>query len=747
MSASSDHGAPGEPRISTGTAELDRMLDGGLMPRRPYLLVGPSGTGKTTLALQFLCEGVRKRERTLFVTVEEPPNEILWNHRHLLPELGKVEVFDAIPDVMRFERTPFKDIAAVRSALPFERVEMSIRKTPELTSVEVTISALEQMLRTEVQRRGYSRVVVDSLTALQYFCMKGYEPGLGAQSFLRFLSDLRVTTLLTVESPLEDIESPERMLARGEIRLFRWELEGVTVRAVGVEKFRGSSHDVRLHPYRIGVRGVDVNLAATISRDTQVVLATPAPELESTGEPALREPSPVELLDQEVRDLLLVGQDIGPVRAEVEAALAAARQGEVTEAANHVSRALAVGTVAPDSPRVVHHTLPAPAEAALARIFARADSARVGIPPARLPEPPLLAAQLSRLLNEISMGMREVAERAPFPAPSPILVPPAPGAPAAPMISVAVELPPPVHPPVAGPVAPPVPTPSAAPPPELTVHPAPAPLVHSEAVPAPTPRNPVPTPGAPAAPAPAARPPVPAPEAPPPAREEVRPSVAPPALPTSPMAPEIPLAPIASAPASSSSARGSSPGGPAPGTAPATAARPTGHPRMEPPPLPRLPSMPEPARSAEARPLPPPPAHPGPGAPAMHVPPTPDVVVAVPPSLPAGAAAPTPSEPEPPTARKRKRAAPRRKAEPTEPTAGGPEATPSAALAAPGGPEVIPSLLMEPEGSPKPKRRLLRKKKAPPVLNATPGPVPPGVYGTEDTPSPPPDSAPPAEGS
>jgi KaiC/GvpD/RAD55 family RecA-like ATPase len=725
------------------------MLDGGLMPRRPYLLVGPSGTGKTTLALQFLCEGVRKGERTLFVTVEEPPNEILWNHRHLLPELGKVEVFDAIPDVMRFERTPFKDIAAVRSAVPFERVELSIRKTPELTSVEVTISALEQMLRTEVQRRAYNRVVVDSLTALQYFCMKGYEPALGAQSFLRFLSDLRVTTLLTVESPLEDIESPERMLARGEIRLFRWELEGVTVRAVGVEKFRGSSHDVRLHPYRIGIRGVDVNLAATISRDTQVVLATPGAELESTGEPALRELSPVELLDQEVRDLLLVGQDIGPVRAEVEAALAAARQGEVTEAANHVSRALAVGTVAPDSPRVVHHTLPAPAEAALARIFARAESARVGIAPARLPEPPLLAAQLSRLLNEIALGMREVAERAPFPAPSPLLAPPAP---AASMTSVATAPMPPAPTPVAVTAPPSVPPPSPASPPEAAAPPAPPLRLPPEPAPAPAPQIPVLPTSAPPDPAPAPPPPVPAPAAPAPSPAEPRVPLAPPALPVSPMVPETPLAPIASAALGSAAAEGSSMGGPAMATAPTTVARPAVHVRTEPPPLPKLPPLPEPARPVEARPLPPPPAHPGPGAPAMQAPPTPVAVVAVPPSLPAPAAAPTPPGPEPPPARKRKRAPPRRRADPAEPAVAGPEPAPSAALAAPAGPEVIPSLLMGPEGSPKPKRRLVRKKKAPPVINATPGPVPAGVYGTEDTPNPPPDSAPPdsappAEGS
>jgi len=87
---------------------------------------------------------------------------------------------------MRYERTPFKDIASVRYAVPFSQVPFRIRQSPELASVEVTITALEQMLRTEVIRKGYTRLVIDSLTALQYFCMKGFDPVAGAQSFLRF---------------------------------------------------------------------------------------------------------------------------------------------------------------------------------------------------------------------------------------------------------------------------------------------------------------------------------------------------------------------------------------------------------------------------------------------------------------------------------------------------------------------------------------------------------------------------------
>ncbi|MGA7476662.1 MAG: ATPase domain-containing protein [Thermoplasmata archaeon] len=680
---------PAEPRVSTGNPSLDAMLEGGLVARRPYLVVGPSGTGKTTLSIQFLCEGVRRHERVLLVTLEEPPNEARVNHRGLEPELSRVEVFDAIPDIMRYERTPFKDISSVRSAIPFAQVPFKIRQSPELASVEVTITALEQMLRTEVIRKGYTRLVIDSLTALQYFCMKGFDPVAGAQSFLRFLSDLRVTTILTVEAPLEDVETAERSLARGEIRLFRWELDGQTVRALGVEKFRGSSHDVRLHPYRIGPNGIDVNLETTISRDTRQIIGPIIrhPEPAEAAAPAAPFVSAVTPLLDEMRDLVLLGADVAPARTEIEAALAATNGGRLEEAQAHLSRVSSLVMVLVDRLKGPRPVAPADPGAALAlqRVLARADSVRTGIPPTSLPPASVLQVQLGALLS-----LLPVPVPVPQPAPTPVIAEAAP-------------------PKAVGP----------SPAPE-----APRPVPTISGVPRSSPGN-APTP--------------PSPKAEPPAVPfTVRETTKPEKVVEAPRPAVVRPPPVPPKPRSSVVA----PRAPKPSPAPPP---PPGLRKAEPPPLPKT-AVPE--WQTPTTPPPPPSVNP---VSVDHPAPSPPPVLS-PPTAARATVAPTKKRRKTTAAPPSKKApAPARASVPhealVEPAAGPAVivAEPTTAPSPPVGPPVPAGTAVPP----KPRRRAPRKRKAPPVVSVEVEPIPPGVFGTPDEgaarPDPPDPSVPPED--
>src|SRR5262245_60294619 len=64
------------PLVTTGIEGLDAILQGGLPRQRLYLVQGDPGTGKTTLALQFLLAGCRQGEPGLYVTLSETPSEL-----------------------------------------------------------------------------------------------------------------------------------------------------------------------------------------------------------------------------------------------------------------------------------------------------------------------------------------------------------------------------------------------------------------------------------------------------------------------------------------------------------------------------------------------------------------------------------------------------------------------------------------------------------------------------------------------
>jgi circadian clock protein KaiC len=86
-----------ETPISTGIPGLDRLLLGGLTPNRMYLIEGTPGTGKTTLALQFLLSGRDAGEKTVYVTLSETVNEMTAIARSHGWSLDGVELFQLNP--------------------------------------------------------------------------------------------------------------------------------------------------------------------------------------------------------------------------------------------------------------------------------------------------------------------------------------------------------------------------------------------------------------------------------------------------------------------------------------------------------------------------------------------------------------------------------------------------------------------------------------------------------------------------
>jgi circadian clock protein KaiC len=133
-------------RVSTGSAGLDDILGGGLDPDRLYLYEGQPGTGKTTIALQFLLAGVQKGERVLFVTLSETERELaLVAERHGW-SLDGIDVFELVPAETTLDPT--------QQVTVFHPAEMELNETMNL-------------IFERVRRIDPTRVVIDSLSELR----------------------------------------------------------------------------------------------------------------------------------------------------------------------------------------------------------------------------------------------------------------------------------------------------------------------------------------------------------------------------------------------------------------------------------------------------------------------------------------------------------------------------------------------------------------------------------------------------
>src|SRR6476659_7014533 len=93
------------PRLSTGIPGLDDVLGGGLPARRLYLLEGGPGVGKTTVSLQFLREGMAKRERVLYVTLSETEDELREVASSHKMSLEGIDIFEVQPETLDDENT------------------------------------------------------------------------------------------------------------------------------------------------------------------------------------------------------------------------------------------------------------------------------------------------------------------------------------------------------------------------------------------------------------------------------------------------------------------------------------------------------------------------------------------------------------------------------------------------------------------------------------------------------------------
>jgi circadian clock protein KaiC len=225
--------------VATGIAGLDDILFGGLTPDRVYLLQGAPGSGKTTLSLQFLLEGLRAGERTLYVTLSETRQELLAVAQSHGLSLEGMDMAELIADE--------QDVDADQQYTMFQ-------------PSEVELGVTTRKILDEVDRIKPKRVVIDSLSEIKLL----------AQTTLRFRRQVlalkqcfagRGCTVLFLDDKTSfDVEDQQlESIVHGVIVLQHLSPEyGAERRRLRVTKLRGRKYRGGYHDFSILTGGLKV---------------------------------------------------------------------------------------------------------------------------------------------------------------------------------------------------------------------------------------------------------------------------------------------------------------------------------------------------------------------------------------------------------------------------------------------------------------------------------------------------------
>jgi len=230
-----------DERIRTGVEGLDEMLQGGLPSNHIVVVMGSFGTGKTTLGLQFVTEGLRNDEPCIFISLEEDKDSILRNASSFGWDLSG---------------------AIKEKKLGLFKLEPSDAKT--------TVTRIKSELPKFIKNFGAKRVVVDSVSLLNMMFPDDNERRSNLFNLCQLLRSTGATTVLTAEVKDENPRSSRDGLAEytadGVILLQSDETrEGGEVQlTVRVLKMRRTNHSRRVKPYSITDKGVVVHAGADV---------------------------------------------------------------------------------------------------------------------------------------------------------------------------------------------------------------------------------------------------------------------------------------------------------------------------------------------------------------------------------------------------------------------------------------------------------------------------------------------------
>jgi circadian clock protein KaiC len=234
-----DDKALAAPKALLGVPGLDDILVGGLARKRLFLFEGSPGTGKTTLALQFLLEGARCGEKGLYITLSETESELRDTAASHCWSIGKsIDIFELVP----------------AESLLDENERQTLLYSSDLELGETTKRICEAMERSKPQR-----AVLDSLSEIRLLAQSSLRYRRQILVLKHYFAQRDVTVMLLDDMTAEAGDKAVHSVAHGVIRLEELAPDyGAERRRLRVMKYRGQSFRGGYHDFAIKTGGIDV---------------------------------------------------------------------------------------------------------------------------------------------------------------------------------------------------------------------------------------------------------------------------------------------------------------------------------------------------------------------------------------------------------------------------------------------------------------------------------------------------------
>jgi len=224
--------------VPTGVPGLDDILAGGYAANRAHLIEGQPGSGKTTIGIQFLLEGLRSSERCLYITLSESKRELLAVAERHGWDLSGLEIYELIPPELSLD--PSNQQTLIHSS-------------------ELELGETVRMVLAEAERVKPTRVVFDSLSEIRLLSQGSLRYRRQVLALKNFFLLHNTTVLLLDDLAAGPDDLNLHSLAHAIIRLEQLApIYGVERRRVRVIKMRGTHFRGGYHDLIIRRGGVQV---------------------------------------------------------------------------------------------------------------------------------------------------------------------------------------------------------------------------------------------------------------------------------------------------------------------------------------------------------------------------------------------------------------------------------------------------------------------------------------------------------